>query len=42
MASLSEPIFGVVMGLVFFAEVPPVTGWIGGALILSSIALISR
>ncbi|MCD4685121.1 MAG: EamA family transporter [Anaerolineae bacterium] len=41
-ASLSEPVFGVLMGLLFFAEVPNALGWIGGVLILSSVILISR
>lgn len=41
-ASLSEPIFGVLMGLTFFAEVPPAQGWLGAALILSSVVLITR
>jgi drug/metabolite transporter (DMT)-like permease len=41
-ASLSEPVFGVLMGLLFFAEVPNVFGWIGGVLILTSVILISR
>ncbi|MCL4237104.1 MAG: EamA family transporter [Anaerolineae bacterium] len=41
-ASLAEPIFGVLMGLAFFAEVPNTLGWIGAALILTSITLITR
>jgi len=40
--SLAEPVFGVLMGLVFFAEVPNALGWIGAALILASITLITR
>ena len=40
--SLAEPVFGVLMGLVFFAEIPSALGWIGAALILGSIALITR
>ncbi|MBN1565196.1 MAG: EamA family transporter [Anaerolineae bacterium] len=40
--SLSESVFGVMMGVIFFAEVPNVLGWLGGALILVSIYLISR
>lgn len=41
-ASLSEPIFGVLMGLTFFAEIPNALGWLGAALILSSVVLIAR
>lgn len=40
--SLAEPVFGVLMGLIFFAEVPNALGWLGAGLILSSIVLISR
>ncbi len=40
--SLAEPVFGVLMGLVFFAEIPDALGWIGAALILASITLITR
>lgn len=40
--SLAEPVFGVLMGLIFFAEVPNALGWLGAALILSSIVLITR
>ncbi len=40
--SLSEPVFGILMGVIFFAEVPDEYGWIGGVLILVSITLISR
>ncbi len=40
--SLAEPVFGVLMGLIFFAEVPSALGWLGAALILSSIVLITR
>ena len=40
--ALFEPVSGIVMGLVFFAEVPNLPGWIGGILILVSIYLISR
>jgi len=40
--SLAEPVFGVLMGLVFFAELPDALGWVGAGLILSSIVLISR
>ncbi len=42
MVSLAEPVFGVLMGLIFFAEVPNALGWLGAALILSSIVLITR
>lgn len=41
-ASLAEPVFGILMGVIFFAEVPHPLGWLGGALILASIVLISR
>jgi len=41
-ASLFEPVFGVLMGMIFFAEVPGVLGWLGGGLILLSVYLISR
>ena len=41
-ASLFEPVFGVLMGMVFFAEVPGLLGWLGGGLILLSVYLISR
>ncbi len=41
-AALFEPVFGVVMGMVFFAEVPGLLGWLGGGLILFSVYLISR
>ncbi|MBN2306181.1 MAG: EamA family transporter, partial [Anaerolineae bacterium] len=41
-ASLTEPIFGVLMGLIFFAEVPNLLGLTGGALILGSVYLITR
>ncbi len=40
--SLAEPVFGVLMGLIFFAEVPNPLGCLGAALILSSIVLITR
>ncbi len=40
--SLFEPLFGVLMGLVFFAEVLGLLGWLGGGLILFSVYLISR
>jgi drug/metabolite transporter (DMT)-like permease len=40
--ALFEPVSGIVMGLVFFAEVPNLLGWIGGILILVSIYLIAR
>ncbi|GAB4411779.1 MAG: EamA family transporter [Anaerolineae bacterium] len=40
--SLAEPVFGVLMGLIFFAEVPNALGWLGAGLILSSIVLITR
>jgi drug/metabolite transporter (DMT)-like permease len=40
--SLAEPVFGVLMGLLFFAEVPNALGWLGAGLILSSIVLITR
>jgi len=40
--ALFEPVSGIVMGLLFFAEVPTVLGWIGGILILASIYLIAR
>jgi drug/metabolite transporter (DMT)-like permease len=40
--ALFEPVSGIVMGLVFFAEVPTLLGWIGGLLILVSIYLIAR
>lgn len=42
MVSLAEPVFGVLMGLIFFAEVPNALGWLGAALILTSIARIAR
>ncbi len=41
-ASLFEPVFGIVMGMVFFAEFPDAFGWTGGVLILASVYLISR
>ncbi len=41
-ASLFEPVFGVLMGMVFFAEVPGLLGWLGGSLILLSVYLIAR
>ncbi len=41
-ASLFEPVFGIMMGIIFFAEVPNELVWAGGALILGSILLISR
>lgn len=40
--ALFEPVGGVLMGMIFFAEMPNLLGWIGGALILVSIYLISR
>jgi len=40
--SLAEPVFGVLMGVIFFAEIPNALGWIGAALILASILLITR
>jgi drug/metabolite transporter (DMT)-like permease len=40
--ALFEPVSGIVMGLVFFAEVPTLPGWIGGILILASIYLVAR
>jgi drug/metabolite transporter (DMT)-like permease len=40
--ALFEPVSGIVMGLLFFAEVPTLLGWIGGILILASIYLIAR
>lgn len=40
--ALLEPVSGVLLGLIFFAEVPGLLGWIGGLLILASIYLISR
>lgn len=40
--ALFEPVGGVLMGLLFFAEVPNALGWLGGLLILGSIALISQ
>jgi drug/metabolite transporter (DMT)-like permease len=40
--SLAEPVFGILMGVIFFAEVPNEYGWIGGVLILASIYLIAR
>ena len=40
--ALAEPVFGVLMGLVFFAEFPGLLGGVGAALILTSIVLISR
>lgn len=40
--SLFEPVSGVMIGLVAFGEVPNALGWVGGALILSSMLLISR
>ncbi|MBI5961679.1 MAG: EamA family transporter [Chloroflexi bacterium] len=39
--ALFEPLSGAVMGLVFFGEIPDLIGWIGAALILASIYLIS-
>jgi drug/metabolite transporter (DMT)-like permease len=39
--ALFEPLSGAVMGLVFFGEIPNLIGWIGAALILLSIYLIS-
>ncbi|HVO71341.1 MAG TPA: EamA family transporter [Aggregatilineaceae bacterium] len=39
--ALFEPVSGIVMGLVFFAEVPNRLGWVGGILILVSIYLIA-
>lgn len=39
--SLFEPVFGVLIGLIFFAEVPNALGIMGGALILGSVYLIS-
>ena len=41
-AALFEPLFGVMMGMVFFAEVPDLLGWLGGGLILLSVYLIAR
>lgn len=41
-ASLFEPIFGILMGVLFFAEIPNALVWAGGALILASVILISR
>ena len=41
-AALFEPVSGIVIGLLLFAEVPNPLGWIGGGLILVSIYLISR
>ncbi len=41
-ASLFEPVFGVMMGMIFFAEIPGLLGWLGGGLILLSVYLISR
>jgi drug/metabolite transporter (DMT)-like permease len=40
--ALFEPVSGILIGLVFFQEVPNLLGWIGAALILGSITLISR
>jgi len=34
-------VFGVLMGVIFFAEVPNALGWFGAILILASIYLIS-
>lgn len=41
-AALFEPIFGILMGALFFAEYPNALVWVGGALILASVILISR
>jgi drug/metabolite transporter (DMT)-like permease len=40
--ALFEPVSGVIMGMVFFAEIPNALGWVGAALVLFSIYLISR
>jgi drug/metabolite transporter (DMT)-like permease len=40
--ALFEPVSGILLAIVFFAEVPNPLGWIGGGLILLSIYLISR
>lgn len=40
--SLAEPVFGILMGIMFFAEIPHPLGWLGGGLILGSIYLITR
>ncbi len=40
--ALFEPVSGVLIGLLFFAEVPNLLGWIGGGLILGSIYLIAQ
>ena len=41
-AALFEPVSGAIIGLMFFAEIPNLLGWIGGAMILISIVLITR
>ena len=40
--SLFEPVFGVLIGLTLFAEIPNALGWAGAGLILFSIFLIAR
>jgi drug/metabolite transporter (DMT)-like permease len=40
--SLFEPVFGVLIGLTLFAEIPNPLGWAGAGLILFSIFMIAR
>jgi DME family drug/metabolite transporter len=40
--ALFEPVSGALIGMIFFAEMPNLLGWVGGVLILVSIYLISR
>ncbi len=40
--ALLEPVTGVLIGTLLYREIPSVAGWIGIALILASIVLISR
>ncbi|MBN2469473.1 MAG: EamA family transporter [Anaerolineae bacterium] len=42
MAALMEPVFGTLIGLILFGEVFTLAGGLGAALVLASIALISR
>lgn len=40
--SCTQPIFGIILGMIFLGEIPPLTTVIGGTLILASIVIESR
>ncbi|NDJ75562.1 MAG: EamA family transporter, partial [Chloroflexi bacterium] len=37
-----EPVSGILIGILFFAEIPNPLGWVGAGLLLISMLLISR